>query len=85
VHSAREALDAALSLSVAPEHYREDLPICLGLTAASAEEVGRAALRLTGELLGFLREHRPDVDPQPDLPRYLADGTLERRLGLETD
>jgi hypothetical protein len=82
VDSPREALDAALSLSVAPEHYRDDMAVCLGLTAASVEEVGRAALSLTRELLVFLRERKPDVDPQPDLPRYLADGTLERYLGF---
>jgi hypothetical protein len=82
VHTLREALDAALSLSVAPAHYREDLPVCLGLTAASVEEVWRAALRLTRELLAFLRQRKPDVDPQPDISRYLADGTLERDLGF---
>jgi len=85
VHSPREAFDAALSLSVAPEHYHEDLPVCLGLTAASVEEVARAAQRLTSELLAFLRERKPDVDPQPDLARYLVDGTLERQLGFDAD
>jgi phosphoribosyl-AMP cyclohydrolase len=82
VHSPREALDAALALPVAPAHYRDDIVVCLGLTASSVEEAGRAALRLTRELLVFLRERKPEVDPQPDLPRYLADGTLERRLGF---
>jgi hypothetical protein len=32
--------------------------------------------------LGLLREHAPDVGPQPELTRYLADGTLERHLAL---
>jgi hypothetical protein len=82
VQSPREAIDAALSLAVVPEHYGDDLPVCLGLTAASDEQVGGAAERLTGELLAFLRERDPDVDPQPDLARYLADATLERRLGF---
>jgi phosphoribosyl-AMP cyclohydrolase len=85
VHSPREALDAALSLPIAPVHYREDMTVCLALAAASVEEVERAGLRLTSELLAFLREHRPDVDPQPDLARYLADGTLERHLGFASD
>jgi hypothetical protein len=85
VHSPHEALDAAVSLSIAPKHYREDLRVCLGLTAASVEEVEHAGLRLTRELLAFLRERKPDVDDQPDIARYLADGTLERHLGFDTD
>jgi phosphoribosyl-AMP cyclohydrolase len=84
VHSAREAVDAAVSLPVAPEHYRDDFPVCLGLTAANVDEVERAALRLTHEILAFLRERKPDFDPQPDIARYLADGTLERHLGFRS-
>jgi hypothetical protein len=85
VHTAREALDAALSLSVAPNHYREDMTVCLGMVTADVDEVESAALRLTRELLAFLRERKPDVDPRPGLAAYLADGTLERHLGFAPD
>jgi phosphoribosyl-AMP cyclohydrolase len=82
VETPRAALDAARSLRVAPEHYGEDLSVCVGLTGTNDEDVGRAGERLARELLAFLRERKPDVDLQPDLARYLADGTLERRLGF---
>jgi hypothetical protein len=76
----RAAVEAALALALAPKHYAEDLRICLGLVPANDDELAISALRLGRELLAFLREHKPDVDPQPDLVRYLADGTLERHL-----
>ena len=82
VHTLREALDAALSLSVAPKHYREDLTVRLGLTAASVEDVGGGALRLTRELLAFLRERMPNVDPQPGVTEALTSGAFERHLGF---
>ena len=85
VRDRRDTLGAALSLQLAPEHYRGDLTVCLGLVQASDERVAQAALRLGQELLAFLRERKPDIDPQPDIARYLADGTLERHLGLATD
>jgi Nucleotidyltransferase domain len=78
----RDALDAALILSVAPDDYAADLTICLGLTPASGAEVKAAVARLGSDLLTFLRERAPDVDQQPELARYLADGTLERHLRL---
>jgi phosphoribosyl-AMP cyclohydrolase len=84
IHDRAEALGAALALAVVPEHYRDDLVVCLGLVAADDERVQRAALRLARELLAFLRERKPDVDPQPDISRYLADGTLERHLGFDS-
>lgn len=82
VHDRREALEAALAFDVAPEHYRDDLVACLGIVAATDNDVEYAALRLARELLAFLRTRKPDVDPQPDIARYLADGTLERYLGF---
>ncbi|OFW73370.1 MAG: hypothetical protein A2Y55_12050 [Actinobacteria bacterium RBG_16_68_12] len=85
VRDRRDALDAALSLAIAPDHYRDDLAVCLGLVPVGDDAVAEAALRLGRELLAFLREHKPDVDPQPDIARYLADGTLERHLGSQTD
>jgi phosphoribosyl-AMP cyclohydrolase len=78
----RDALDAALALRVAPPHYRQDLGVCLGLTPSTAAAVRRAVARLGAELLAFLREHTPGVDPQPELARYLSDGTLQRHLEL---
>lgn len=78
----RDALDAALTLTVAPPTHATDLTACLGLTAASGDAVRAAVARLGRELLAFLREQAPDVDDQPDIARYLADGTLERHLRL---
>jgi len=85
VRDRREALEAALSLTVAPEHYREDFTVSLGLVPAADDAVAEAALRLGRELLAFLRERKPDVDDQPDIAGYLADGTLERHLGFVSD
>jgi phosphoribosyl-AMP cyclohydrolase len=85
VRDREEALEAALAFAVAPDHYRDDMVMCLGLMRAEDDEVERAALRLARELLAFLRQRAPDVDPQPDIARYLADGTLERHLGFAVD
>lgn len=84
VRDRREALEAALSLQVAPEHFRDDLSVCLGLVPADDDSMRDAALHLGRELLAFLRERKPDVDDQPDIAGYLADGTLERHLGFTT-
>ena len=80
VSSRREAAEASLGFAVAPEHWTEDLAICLGLSPVDDEAIGTAALRLAREVLSFLREHKPDVDPTPDLVEALTDGTLERHL-----
>lgn len=82
VDDRRDALDAALTLHVRPQHYADDLTVCLGLNAAPDATVVDALRRLAGELLAFLREHRPDIDAQPELTRYLVDGTLQRHLDL---
>jgi len=82
VRDRREALETALSLPVAPEHYRDDMSVCLGLVPADDDSVRDSAVRLGRELLVFLRERKPDVDDQPDIAGYLADGTLERHLGF---
>ena len=78
----RDALDAALTPAVAPADYADDLAICLRLTSTSGGAVHAAVARLGSRLLAFLREHAPDVDDQPELARYLADGILQRHLGL---
>lgn len=80
VSSRLEAIEAALGFANAPEHWAEDLRTCLGLSLADDEAVSRSALRLPRELLALLREHKPDVDPIPDLVAALTDGTLERHL-----
>lgn len=85
VRDRREALEAALSFPVAPASYRDDLVVVLGLVSADDDAVADAALRLARELLAFLRTRKPDVDPEPDIARYLADGTLERRLGFDDE
>jgi phosphoribosyl-AMP cyclohydrolase len=81
VTSYRDALEAALTLPVVPDHYREDIEVCLGLVAGKDERVASAALRLALETLALLRERAPDVDTQPWVSRYLADGTFERHIG----
>jgi Nucleotidyltransferase domain len=85
VRDRREAIAAALALEVAPEHYRADLTVSLGLVEASDDEVVQAALRLGRELLAFLRVRDPNADPQPDIARYLGDGTLERHAGFDVE
>ena len=82
VSDRRDALDAALSLPIAPANYRRDVTICLGLAQVSATDVRTAIASLGRELLAFLRQRAADIDPQPDIGRYLADGTLEQHLGL---
>lgn len=82
VRDRRDALDAALTLAVAPDNFAASLATSLGLTSASGGEVKAAVARIGSDLLAFLREHSPDVDQQPEIARLLADGTLERHLGL---
>ncbi len=76
----RDALAAALALPVAPPHYATDLATCLGLDCVACQTLAVAALRLPRELLAFLRVRQPDIDSQPWISRYLADGALERHL-----
>jgi phosphoribosyl-AMP cyclohydrolase len=80
VRDPREAVDAALSLRVAPFGFAEDLRVTMGLATAASEEVRQSVSRLGRGLLAFLRERAPETDPMPDLARYLIDGTLERYL-----
>ncbi len=78
-----EALHAALELRVVPVSWRDDLLLLLGLSPGGDDVLRAAVERLARGTLALLRERAPDVDPQPELPRYLADGTLERHLGLD--
>lgn len=75
-----DAVQAALDLPIAPDHYRQDMDACLGLSAVSDERIAEAGLRLPREMLALLRERHPEVDPQPWLSQYLRDGTLQRLL-----
>lgn len=84
VHSRREALEAALTLQVAPAGYREAMLICLGMhgAATTAQEVHDAALRLATGIVALLAE-QPELIAQliePGLPEALADGRLMRLL-----
>jgi predicted nucleotidyltransferase len=80
IHTPTEAIKIALNFSNSPEHYRQDFEVCYGLRNVSDAEIAEAALRLTTEMLTYLRQHNPDVDKQPYVSQYLADGTLERYL-----
>jgi len=80
VHDRREALEAALTLPVAPDGYADDLAACLGVRAASDEELAAAALGLGRSLLAFLRRRDPGIDSQPGVAEALRDGSFERQL-----
>jgi hypothetical protein len=81
VRTRLEALEAALGLRVVPEGWRDDLPALLGLRAAVDMEVYDALERVAFGVLRLLREAGSRVgDAQPELTRYLHDGTLERHL-----
>ncbi len=81
----RDALAAALALPLAPPHYAADLASCLSLDGIDHQTFAAATLRLPGELLAFLRERQPDIDPQPWIAGYLADGSLERHLNASEE
>lgn len=76
----RDALEAALTLPVVPDRYRDRMLVCLGVAPAPDAQVVEAMVGLARSLLVFLRERNPDVDPQPEIGLCLADGTLERWL-----
>lgn len=80
VRDPRTALDTLTTLPIAPERWAVDLLACLGLAPQAAPGVIVAAERLVGGVLRLLRERDPAVDPQPDIARYVADGTFERLL-----
>jgi hypothetical protein len=59
---------------------RIDLPVAMGLTTAALDEIVGATIRLVSGTLSLARERNPIVDRQPEIERYLIDGTLERLL-----
>jgi Nucleotidyltransferase domain len=81
VRNHREAVLTARDLSVAPEHYKDDFTTAVGLRPAEDARVNQAIQRLALELLAFLRERDPNVDPQPEMSHFLTNGTLERYVG----
>ncbi len=72
----KEAMIHALDLEVAPAHYRDDMLAVTGLAPADDRQVAEALFRLVAETLELLGGRSPEVDPQPQLGHYLADGTL---------
>jgi hypothetical protein len=78
-----DAVRAALGYATAPAGWSDDLAVLLGVVQADDGRVRAAVDRLARGTLALLRERRSTVgDGQPDLTRYLHDGTLERHLGL---
>ncbi len=79
-----EALRLVLDLPVVPPEYKEHMLVCLGLSgrAMTMEEVADHALRLVRGVVRLLSEHSSELPPEtePELQRYLVDGTLERYL-----
>jgi len=81
VRSRVEAVRAASAFAVAPDGWADDLPVLLGLAPADDARVRDAVERVGRGVLRLLREHGAEVE-QPELTRYLHDGTLERHLGF---
>ncbi len=75
-----DAVRLALDLPVAPDGYRADMLVCLGLDAVgrSDAEVADASARLARGIWRLLRERAPDAIADPDLHSALVSGTLER-------
>ena len=76
----RSAIDGVISLPVAPPGWSTDFIVAAGLARASTEEVLEATVRLALGTLRLVREVDPAVDDQPEIEKYLRDGTLERLL-----
>lgn len=74
----------ALAFPVAPECYREDFAMCLGLSgeATTMSDVYAAAKRLTFGTIALMREH-PEVfrgEVPDDLFTALMNGTIDRYI-----
>lgn len=80
VADARDAMASIIALPIAPPTWQVDLPVAMGLRAATMEEVVGAAIRLVSGTLRLARERNPGVDRQPGIQECLVDGTLERLL-----
>jgi phosphoribosyl-AMP cyclohydrolase len=79
-----QALVAVLDFPIAPPSYREDMLTCLGLSgrATTVDDVYAAASRIATGVITLLRLHAVQFTAtfEPDLPTYLASGTLQRYL-----
>ncbi|MDQ3654197.1 MAG: nucleotidyltransferase domain-containing protein [Chloroflexota bacterium] len=79
-----EALKAALDLAVAPEGYRDDMLLCLGLsgTSSTVDEVLAAGERLVLGTLALLEANADMICPDlaPHLSELLSSGLLRRYL-----
>ncbi len=84
VNTNAEALRAALAMPHVPPYYREDLLVCLGLSASatSLADLYMRTLRLATGIVSFLQPHAAEIAEwlEPDIPLYLADGRLLRLL-----
>lgn len=78
VHDPRGAVDALLALPIAPERWSYDVAGCLGLDERATAEIRESAERIVRGTLQILRTVNPYADPQPDIAKYLIDGTFER-------
>jgi hypothetical protein len=76
----RSALESILALPVAPPGWASQFVVAIGLSSASLDEVLDATDRLVAGTLQVAHEVNPGVDRQPEIERYLRDGTLERML-----
>ncbi len=77
VSDPRSALESILCLPIAPHDWASDFVAATGLWSASINEVLEATNRLVAGTLQLAREVNPGVDRQPEIERYLTDGTLE--------
>lgn len=84
VQSPLEAVRSALDMDFAIQGYREDLPICLGLSgqATSIDDIHTIGMRLACAVLEVLRPHAQQLGAQlePNLPSYLTEGLVMRLL-----
>lgn len=83
VHDPRGAVNALLTLPVAPDRWSYDIAGCLGLVERATAEIRESAERLVPGVLQMLRAVNPYADPQPDIAKYLMDGTFERIIGCD--
>jgi predicted nucleotidyltransferase len=73
-----EALRVALSFEKAPEHFRHDAELCMGLSPTLEPQIAHAAKRLVAETLSFLRERlTAEAFADDDIRAALQDGRLE--------
>jgi hypothetical protein len=83
VASRLAAVRTALAYTEAPDGWHDDLLALLGLTTVDDDRVRLAATRVGRGTLALLRDRSSTAGSwQPDLNRYLLDGTLERHLGF---